>query len=83
MLARPILFAYVCSDGWWPQRNLDRCTLSSLESCVSVLLMSGGGCPRILLLPASSSVLCVMMVCICFFVLVLPWGGGIVFSMLV
>jgi hypothetical protein len=55
--AWPILFAYVCSEGWWPQRSLARCTLSSLESWVSVLLMSGGGCPRTLLLPASSSVL--------------------------
>ncbi len=81
--AWPILFAYVCSEGWWPQRSLARCTLSSLESCVSVLLMSGGGCPRTLLLPASSSVLSVMIVCKCFFVLVLPWGGGTVSSMLV
>jgi hypothetical protein len=70
-----ILFAFVCSEGWWPQCSLARCTHSSLESRVFKLLMSGGGCPRILFLPASYIILCVIIVCQYFFVLVLYYDG--------
>ena len=74
---------YELRFGWWPQRSLERCTLSDLESCVSVLLMLGGGVSSILLFGRLLSACLVRCVWMCFLYCVTLVGCGNEFKILV
>ena len=67
---------YCGMEVWCPQRSRDKCTRSSRGRCCSCGDVCGGGSPRSVLGGKESSVLRVIVVCMCVLSEVLGGVGG-------